>query len=117
MKGLLNSRFLVLLALCLFSCVGLDNSCSSCTAESFGGDWIIVQFDTKGEPFNCWKMSNVSISNEHGSDGIWWKTPSGHLVHISGWYNRVQVRSGDYSSAAKSLGVELDRCSDGRYQK
>jgi hypothetical protein len=113
---LLNSRVFILLALCTFSCVGLDNSCSSCTAENFGGDWLVVQFDMKGEPFNCWKMSGVSISNERSSDGVWWKTSAGHLVHLSGWYNRVQVKGKDFLTAAKSLGVELNRCSEGRYR-
>ncbi len=111
-----NRNFLAVLALALFGCAGLEKSCSSSVAETFGGDWIVVQFDMKGEPFNCWKMTNVSIDNEDRSDGIYWKNATGHLVHISGWYNRVQVKGGDFASAAKSLGVELAKCDDGWYR-
>lgn len=113
----MNRNFLAVLALGLIGCVGFEKSCSSCTAQSFGGDWIIAQFDMNGEPFNCWKMSSVSVSNEGQSDGIWWKTPDGHLVHISGWYNRVQVQGGDFSAAAKSLGIDVGKCTNGKYQK
>lgn len=84
-------------------------------AESFGGNWIIVQFGAGGLPFNCWKLEDVSVTNETHSDGIYWKAPDGHLVHISGWYNRVQVERGDWTGAAKALGVELNRCTGGAY--
>jgi hypothetical protein len=112
-----NQRYLLIIALFLFSCVGLEKSCSSCNASNFGGDWIVVQFNTAGTPFNCWKMAGVSISNEEGSDGIWWKNSSGHLVHISGWYNRVQVRGGDWSAAASAVGIDLKKCSEGVYKE
>lgn len=110
-----RNNLIVVLAVALFSCIGLDNSCSSCTAQEFGADWVVVQFDMFGTPFNCWKMQNVSIKNEGQSDGIWWKNGSGHLVHISGWYNRVQVQNKDFANAAKNLGIDLNRCTDGKY--
>jgi hypothetical protein len=37
-------------------------------------------------------------------------------VHISGWYNRVQVNNGDWNGAAAALGIDLSRCHDGIYQ-
>jgi hypothetical protein len=46
-----------------------------------------------------------------------WLDPHGsHLVHISGWYNRVQVNNGDWNGAAATLGIDLSRCHDGVYQ-
>lgn len=77
---------------------------------------MVVQFDTQGRPFNCWKMQGVSIDNEPHSDGVWWKDSAGHLIHISGWYNRVQVAGGNFTSAAQALGVDADRCTNGVYK-
>lgn len=99
----------------LAGCASVERDCASCNASSFGSDWIVVQFKTDGEPINCWRLPNVSMSNEQGSDGIYWQSPDGHLVHLSGWYNRVQVGSGNWKGAADALGVDLDRCTGGRY--
>lgn len=87
----------------------------SCWAENVGSDWVVVQYGYNGDPINCWRLEGISISNETGSDGIWWREDSGHLVHISGWYNRVQVDGGRFDEAAQLLGVESDRITNGRY--
>lgn len=107
--------FVLLLA--LTGCAGASRSCSSTWAESVGADWIVVQYAYNGDPINCWKLQNVSITNEEHSDGIYWKEGSGHLVHISGWYNRVQVDGGRYDEAAKLLGVEVPKITNGKYVK
>lgn len=99
----------------LVGCAGLEKDCSSCSATSFGGDWIITQNRLDGTPFNCWKAKGVSISNEHGSDGIWWQSGTGHLIHIAGSYTRVQVMRGDWAGAAKEVGVDLSKCTNGHY--
>jgi hypothetical protein len=78
---------------------------------------LIVQFDMHGKPFNCWKLQNVPVENEPSSDGIYWQAQNGHLVHISGWYNRVQVRGSNFDGAARAVGVDLAQCGDGRYGK
>jgi hypothetical protein len=104
-----------MVGLMLAGCAGFERGCSSTMAGSFGADWIVVQFDTAGHPFNCWVLQNTSISNEDHSDGIYWLEPSGNLVHLSGWYNRVQVSNGAWVKAAKSLGVDKDACRDGKY--
>lgn len=105
----------------LFSCVGcagIQRSCSSFSAQNFGSNWIVVQYGYNGDPINCWKLENVSVANEDGSDGIYWKDSiTGHLVHISGWYNRVQVEGGRFEEAAKLLGVELSKIANGKYIK
>lgn len=107
-------RYLPFLA--LLGCAGLQRDCSSCNAGSFGADWVVVQYRFDGTPINCWKLQNVGISNEEHSDGIFWQDPSGHLVHISGWYNRVQVNGGNFDAAATAIGVEMARCQNGTYK-
>lgn len=99
----------------LAGCAGTMRDCSSCTAENFGADWIVVQYAASGQINNCWSLRNVGITNEPSSDGIFWRSPAGHLVHIGGWYARVQVVNNDFEGAAKLLGVEYSHCKDGKY--
>jgi hypothetical protein len=106
-----------LMFLMLTGCAGVQRGCSSIWATQAGADWIVVQYGYNGDPINCWKLQNVSITNENSSDGIYWKEGSGHLVHIAGWYNRVQVSNGRYDEAAKLLGVDLSKIANGRYLK
>jgi hypothetical protein len=105
--------WILLLGLC--GCAAWQRDCSSCGASNFGSDWIVLQYGFDGTPINCWKLTNTAIDNEHGTDGIYWQSPDGHLVHISGWYNRAQVERGDFAGAAKQLGISLAACSEGRY--
>ena len=105
------------LLLVLFTgCAAVERDCSSCGASSFGSDSIVLQYGFDGAPINCWKLGNTAITNESGTDGIYWQSPDGHLVHISGWYNRAQVERSDFEGSAKQLGVDLKRCSEGRYR-
>jgi hypothetical protein len=97
------------------SCAGTQRDCSSQCASELGSDWIIVQYGVDGKPFNCWRLEAAAISNEHGTDGIFWQNSDGHLVHISGWYNRVQVEHRNWKSAAQTIGIDLDSCKDGAY--
>jgi len=98
------------------SCAGISRDVSSRIAREFGADWIVVQYRYDGAPINCWRLAQVGISNEPASDGIFWKDSStGHLVHISGWYNRVQVTNQDFESAARLVGVDSSSCGSGRY--
>jgi hypothetical protein len=100
----------------IISCAGFQRGCSVSCAEEFGSDWIVVQYDMNMIPKCAWKLENVSIANEDGSDGVYWLDAStGHLVHISGWYNRVQVTSNRFDEAATLVGVELDKIKNGKY--
>ena len=108
---------LSLLIMTFTGCAGTQRYCSSFWATQAGADWVVVQYGYNGDPINCWRLQNVSISNEEGSDGIYWKEGSGHLVHISGWYNRVQVYAGRFDEAAKLLGVESSKITNGKYMK
>jgi hypothetical protein len=61
-------------------------------------------------------LEHTAIDNEENTDGIFWLDQhTKHLVHISGWYNRVQVSNGDFSGAAKSIGIDMLSCKDGKY--
>lgn len=111
MKRIASFLFLV----ALVGCAGMQRTCSSGCASSLGADWVVVQFDMSGKPFNCWRLEGTSIDNESSSDGVYWLEGSGNLVHISGWYNRIQVKGANWQRAAESLGVQLDLCRDGRY--
>jgi len=99
----------------LTGCAAVSRDCSSANAGNFGADWIVVQYQANGTPTNCWKLENTAIDNEAHSDGIYWLDPRGHLVHISGWYNRVQVERRNWDEAASSIGVDLSRCKNGKY--
>ena len=111
---ILTTRY-TLFAIFMIGCAGMQRSCASCNAENYGADWIVVTNGTDGKIINCWKLNNVSIANEEHSDGIYWQTTDHHLVHISGWYNRVQVYGGNFAAAAKTVDVDLARCPGGRY--
>jgi hypothetical protein len=106
-----------MLLILLSGCAGMRRGCSSFWATQAGADWIVVQYDFNMDPKCCWKLQDVSISNEPQSDGIYWKdSTTGHLVHVSGWYNRVQVEGGRYDEAAKLLGVDVSKITNGRYK-
>lgn len=110
-----NKIAYALMGIFMVGCAGTQRKCSSSCATSLGADWIIVQYRNSGEPLNCWKLNNVSVANEEQSDGVYWQDSKGHLVHVSGWYNRVQVESKDWKGAADSLGIDLESCTNGKY--
>lgn len=107
----LKSLVTMATSVCLVaSCAGTVRSCSSCSAESFGGDWVVVQYTLSGQVLHCWRLPNTSIVNESDSDGIYWENPEGSLVHISNFYNRVQVSDGNWDSAYRELSVTESQC-------
>lgn len=106
----LSVRRFAMWAVLLVGCAGTARSCTSCTAESFGADWIVVQMDMSGRPFRCWELRNTSIANEVQSDGIYWAGSQGNLIHISGLYNRVQVLNGQWEAAYREVGVTAATC-------
>lgn len=104
------------MVLVLGGCAGVQRSCSSIWAGATGSDWIIVQYGMSGEPFNCWTLRNTSVTNEDSSDGVYWlDRTKGHLVHVSGWYNRIQVDGGNWDHAANLIGVDYRKCGSGKY--
>ncbi len=100
----------------LLGCASTQRDCSASVNETFGGDWVIAQYGFDGKPINCWNLRNVAITTEEHSEGIYWQDSStGNLIHLSGWYSRVQVSKNNHEAAAKSLGVELQYCTNGKY--
>lgn len=108
----------ILILVFLTSCAGINRSCSSCWASAAGADWVVVKNDLNGKPFRCWTLSNVSITSEQNSDGVYWKSSNGHLVHVAGNYDYVQVQGkvqwgagGDaWGSAYAELGLTEETC-------
>ncbi len=113
--GSMKRHLLLPALLFLSSCAGWGRSCASCNATEFGADWVIVQYRADGSPINCWPLRGVAVANEQATDGIYWQNPSGHLIHVSGWYSRVQVMGGRFSEAATAVGVDAAQCNGGRY--
>jgi hypothetical protein len=111
----MKRRLLVGLAAALtLGCAGIQKSCSQFGASSFGANWIVVQYGFDGKPFHCWKLMNVAVDDSTGGN-VDWQTRDGHLVHLTGWENRVQVRGNDFAGAARLVGVDADQCDNGTY--
>ena len=113
-KNKMVNRILhVVLLLTLTGCAGVERSCSSCAASSLGADWVVVELrEIDGTPYRCWMLRGVSIQNEEGSDGIYWVTEDGNLVHVSGSYDRVQVESGQWDAAFAEINMTEKACKD-----
>lgn len=107
-----NTRF-AFAAVLLLGCASTERECAQCGTEIHGADWLIVQLKADGEIRNCWQLHDLAVTNEPHSDGVWW-VAGGEQVHISGWYNYVQVAN--WNTAAATLGVNLAQCTGGRYQ-
>lgn len=106
---------LAIVTICVYAIPGCNRYATSLWFNAVGGDWIIVQISYDGTPINCWKLEDVSVTNESQSDGIAWKNSDGNMMHIAGWYNWTQVYNDNFAAAAKSLGVELDKIQNGKY--
>jgi hypothetical protein len=110
-----GKKVVMFAALFLNGCAGCERGCSDFGADALGANWVVVQYDYQMRPANCWQVKGQSISNEGSSDGIYWVSNSGNLIHLSGWYNRVQVE-GSWETAANELGIDLSRCVGGQYK-
>lgn len=90
---------------------GYERRQAVANAESYGADWIVTQDRSDLTVGRCWLLHDVSVANEEHSDGIHWMDSQGHLLHLSGWYNRIMVVKGDWSESAKQLGVtDISKC-------
>jgi len=107
-----HMRHLVFLLVLLGGCAYLDRGCSSCGATAFGADWVVVELTEAGaKPYRCWELKNTTITSETNSDGIYWKdSSSSNLIHVSGSYDYVQVKNGNWADAFKQLNLTRDSC-------
>lgn len=114
--GLGMASWPVVFALLVMGCASMERGCASGCASTVGSDWLVVRYTMSGEPVACWQLHDAVVTSETGSDGVWWQDrESGHLVHIGGWYDHVQVKGGDFARAASNLGVDIRGCVGGRY--
>lgn len=98
---------IALSCLLLAGCAGQQRSCQAKYAETYGADWIITQDRADGTVARCWIVRGQSVANEEHTDGIHWIDPTtGHLIHISGWYNRVMVTNQQWAQAGQLVGVD-----------
>lgn len=105
----------ILLALVMTGCAGFNKGCSKWAANEFGSDWIVVQYTMDGKPFHCWKLQGASVTGTEGGSVDWQDRRNSHLVHITGWENRVQVVGGDFESAGNLVGIDSAKCNNGVY--
>ena len=109
--------WLLMLVVFTAGCAGLQKDCAQVGAGTFGSDWIVVQYAMDGHPFHCWKLRDTVVENSEGGNVDWQDRTNGHLVHLTGWENRVQVVGGDFAGAATIVGVDDAKCDNGTYPK
>lgn len=102
-------------AMLMAGCAGVRKDWAQTNASAYGADWIVVQYAFDGRPFHCWKLTGASLDSETGGSINWQDTTHRHLMHVTGWENRVQVVDGDFATAARLLGVEAEKCGGGIY--
>ncbi len=59
-------------------------------ASAYGSDWLVVQYAQSGCVITSWELENEAVQNESSSDGIYFVTEKGPVVHLSGHYTFVQ---------------------------
>lgn len=77
---------------------------NSWLAGSYGADWYVALYTVDG--VKTWKLENKSVGNETQSDGIFFITNNGHVVHISGHYAYIQVHGKKWAEAKSLLGIK-----------
>lgn len=105
-------RILPMLFIVMGGCAYLDRGCSSCGATYLGADWVVVELtEAGGKPYRCWELTSTTVTSEQNSDGIYWKdSRTGNLIHVSGSYDYVQVKGGNWSQAFAQLGLTKETC-------
>lgn len=108
---------ILLVALLLFcaGCAGFSKSWSKMGNSMTGSDWIVTQYRQDGSPFHCWKLKNAVVESSEGGNVDWKDPRDGHLVYLTGWENRVQVKDGNFDGAARLIGVNASLCGNGPY--
>ena len=109
-----NTRRIITLLIVIMAtgCAGISRKCSSCWAKNIGADWLVVELrEMDGAPYRCWELKGVSLDNEENSDGIYWKDGgTGNLIHISGSYDYIQVKSNNWDAAYSFFGLTRESC-------
>jgi len=77
-------------ALLCYGPAGIKTGVSGWKASAYGSDWLVVQYAQSGCVITYWELENEAVQNESGSDGIYFVTEEGPVVHLSGHYAYVQ---------------------------
>ena len=64
-----------------------------------------MQYAQDGSIINSWDLDDKSVGSEEGSDGIYFTSNSGNVIHLSGHYAYVQVIENRWTEAKKECGV------------
>lgn len=90
--GMLGGVVLIALVLVfvIMGPAGIKTSFKGWQASAYGSDWIVVQYAQSGCVITHWKLEDEAIHNESDSDGIYFVTEEGPVVHLSGHYVYVQ---------------------------
>jgi hypothetical protein len=85
---------------------GLKTSVAGWQASAYGSDWMVIQYAQSGCIIANWELENEAVQNEGESDGIYFVTEEGPVVHLSGHYTYVQ----NPTDAARDKLLAAGRC-------
>lgn len=83
---------------------GLKTQMSGWSASAYGSDWLVVQYAQSGCVISSWELKDEAIQNETSSDGIFFVSEDGSVVHLSGHYVYVQSPGVKTEEALRGLG-------------
>jgi len=87
---------------------GIKTQFSGWQASAYGSDWLVVQYAQSGCVITHWDLENEAVQNETNSDGIYFVTEEGPVVHLSGHYAYVQSPD----DQVKTDLLKVGRCSE-----
>ena len=112
LKGLwpywLMTGIVLLIALAVIGPNGIKTGCAGWQASVYGSDWIVVQYAQSGCVLSSWELKDEAIENEDGSDGIFFVSEEGDVVHLSGHYTYVQ----DPTEKTKTMLLRTGYCQE-----
>ena len=68
-------------------------------ADAYGSDWLVVQYDMTGSPIQYWELKDKSIGSEFNSDGIFFTDNDNLVIHLSGFYNYIEIKDNNFEKA------------------
>ena len=98
----------------LVAAAALANGGYACDYSRDYTDTLVVQYDGSGTPLTCWEVSESKLYHRY-EPGICWEQGDG-MACATGTVMTLPVSNGNWEEAARALGIELGRCTNGRYQ-
>jgi hypothetical protein len=82
---------LILMIVLLVGPIRLANNFRSWKATAYGSEWLVIQYTSQGDVNMFWDLkSPSSVCSESHSDGIYFTTTEGTIVHLSNFYIYAQ---------------------------